>query len=73
MPQTLDKLYGALSDTPVPAITSDPLPEQRDEISGTTGVGAADDNRCHEVGLAAPMYEREAQNRKRGTYGNSRA
>ena len=31
-PQTLDELYGALSDTPMPEITTDPLPEQRDEV-----------------------------------------
>ena len=31
-PQTLDQLYGALSDAPLPEITTDPLPEQRDEV-----------------------------------------
>lgn len=31
-PQTLDQLYGALSDTPLPEITTGPLPEQRDEV-----------------------------------------
>jgi hypothetical protein len=30
--QALDQLYGALADTPMPEITSDPLPEQRDEM-----------------------------------------
>jgi len=28
--QTLDNLYGALKDAPLPEIISDPLPEQRD-------------------------------------------
>jgi hypothetical protein len=31
-PQTLDELYGALSDAPLPEITDDPLPEARDEV-----------------------------------------
>lgn len=31
-PQTLDQLYGALADAPLPEITTDPLPEQRDEV-----------------------------------------
>jgi len=31
-PQTLDQLYGALGDTPLPEITAAPLPEQRDEV-----------------------------------------
>ena len=30
--QSLDHLYGALADTPMPEITSDPVPEQRDEL-----------------------------------------
>lgn len=30
--QTLDQLYGALADTPLPEITTDPLPEERDEV-----------------------------------------
>lgn len=30
--QTLDQLYGALSDVPLPEITEDPLPEQRVEV-----------------------------------------
>ncbi len=29
---TLDELYGALADTPLPEIPSDLLPEQRDEL-----------------------------------------
>jgi len=29
---TLDQLYGALADTPLPEITDDPLPESRDEM-----------------------------------------
>jgi hypothetical protein len=29
---TLDALYGALADTPIPAIEHDPLPESRDEL-----------------------------------------
>lgn len=29
-PQALDRLYGALSDTPMPEITDDPLPESRE-------------------------------------------
>lgn len=31
-PQTLDQLYGALADAPLPEITTDPLPEPRDEM-----------------------------------------
>lgn len=31
-PQTLDELYGELMDTPLPEITTDPLPEERDEM-----------------------------------------
>lgn len=29
---TLDQLYGALSDTPMSEIVTDPLPEHRDEM-----------------------------------------
>ncbi len=29
---TLDHLYGALADTPLPEISDDSLPEQRDEL-----------------------------------------
>lgn len=29
---TLDELYGALADTPLPEIDDDPLPESRDEV-----------------------------------------
>ena len=31
-PKSLDELYGALSDTPLPESIDDPLPEQRDEL-----------------------------------------
>ena len=31
-PLTRDQLYGALSDTPMPEIIADPLPEHCDEI-----------------------------------------
>lgn len=30
--QTLDHLYGALAETPLPEITTDPLPEERDVV-----------------------------------------
>ncbi len=29
---TLDQLYGALADSPLPEITDDPMPESRDEL-----------------------------------------
>jgi hypothetical protein len=31
-PQSLDHLYGALADTPLPEITDEALPEMRDDI-----------------------------------------
>jgi hypothetical protein len=30
--QALDALYGALADSPIPEITEDPTPEQRDAL-----------------------------------------
>ena len=30
--KSLDELYGALADAPIPEITRDALPEQRDEL-----------------------------------------
>jgi hypothetical protein len=35
--KTLDALYGALSDAPIPEIERDLLPEQRDELKGRAG------------------------------------
>jgi hypothetical protein len=31
-PQTLDQLYGALEDAPLPEMTTDPLPEVHDVV-----------------------------------------